>query len=174
MGSPAYRPSDRLFTIVRDPEEIILGQVNSIASKLRAGSEEPSLRGWRKRLQPMLESAEPDWQAAARQILAQFSHANPICTALGDGTLAGALEACAVTAVEIADLGRYDEWIMRTWDTKAEPPEEAAPAPLARENLLPDDLARLATLTEQDRPLYTRIKAAIATSALSSVTGAQI
>ena len=173
MTSPPYRPSDRLFTIVRDPDEIILGQVNRIAAALQQSPEhdKPPVGWWRKRL---ATTGATDPKATARRVLALFPHANPICQALGDGTFSGALEACLITGVEIADLSRYDEWIVRTWDTK---PEPAAPRPepiLARVDLTADDQARLATLTDQDRPLYARIRNAIDGATTSAVSGLRI
>jgi hypothetical protein len=174
---PPYRTGDRLFTIVRDPEEIILGQVNAIAAALRlpAGEDAPAIRRWRGWLGDMPELADDaGWVALARQVLARFRGADPICHALGDGTTEGATQACLVTNIEIADLSRYSEWILRTWDTKPEPPDPEAPPILAMEALEQQDRDRLVALTRQDRPLYDRIKAAISVAEKSSITGSQL
>jgi hypothetical protein len=171
---PPYRTGDRLFTIVRDPEEIILGQVNAIAAALRwPGAEDPpDIRRWRGSLGALPEPEDAaGWVAVARRVLARFRAADPICHALGDGTTEGATQACIVTNIEIADLSRYSEWILRTWDTRPEPPEPGEPPILSREALEQQDRDRLVALTTQDRPLYDRIKAAISVAETSSITG---
>jgi hypothetical protein len=177
MTIPPYRTGDRLFTIVRDPEAIILSQVNAIVAALRepAAHEPLPVKRWRNRLGDLPQDTAPEaWAPVARRLLAQFRDRDPICHALGDGTLEGAIEACAVTDIEIADLSRYDEWINRTWDTKPPPAALAAPAILPREALTAEDQDRLAALTAQDRPLYTRIRAALDGAALSSIKGLQL
>jgi hypothetical protein len=174
MTIPPYRTGDRLFTIVRDPEAIILSQVNAIVHALRepAADEPLVVKRWRNRLGDLPAGADASaWAAVARRLLARFPDRDPICHALGNGTLEGALEACAVTNIEIADFSRYDEWITRTWDTKPEPPALGPPAALPREALTADDRDRLAALTAQDRPLYARIRAVIDGAQLSSIKG---
>ena len=177
MASPPYRPSDRLFTIVRDPEDIILGQVNSIAVRLHQNADDDAAftRQWQRRLQSAAAAADSDdAKTLARRVFAVFPHADPICTALGDGTAERARENCIVTNVEIADLSRFDEWILRTWDTKPQPAAPSPPAILTRDDLTPADVTRLAALTVQDRPFYARIKALISGATLSSITGSQL
>jgi hypothetical protein len=177
MELPPYRAGDRLFTIVRDPEAIILSQVNAIVEALRArAADEPAgITSWRNRLGGLPEDADAQaWVPVARQVLAAFADADPICHALGDGTTQGALEACAVTNIEIADLSRYDEWITRTWETRTPPPAVASPVVLPREALTAAELDRLAALTAQDRPLYVRIRAALDGAELSSIKGLQL
>jgi hypothetical protein len=177
MTIPPYRTGDRLFTIVRDPEAIILSQVNAIVHALREPAAEDTLivKRWRHRLGALPEGADADaWAAVARRLLARFPDRDPICHALGGGTLEGALEACAVTNIEIADLSRYDEWIGRTWDTKPPPAALAPPAALPREALNAADRDRLAALTAQDRPLYTKIRAALDGAYLASIKGSQL
>jgi len=177
MANPPYRTGDRLFTIVRDPEAIILSQVNAIIEALRAcATDEPAdITHWRTRLGDLPADTDAEaWVSVARRLLANFSDADPICHALGDGTTQGALEACAVTNIEIADLSRYEEWITRTWENKPQPPALASAAVLPREALTAKDRDRLAALTVQDRPLYARIRACLDGAELSSIKGLQL
>jgi hypothetical protein len=178
MTIPPYRTGDRLFTIVRQPEEIVLAQVNAVVDALRAPADQvpASTRRWRNWVGELPDEAAPAeaWAAVARRVLAGFKGADPICHALADGTLDGALEACAVTNIEIADASRYEEWITRTWDTRPEPPALAPPVALPREALTAEDQDRLAALTSQDRPLYARIRAALDGADLASIKGLQL
>jgi hypothetical protein len=130
------------------------------------------MRRWRGWLGALPEPEDDSgWVAVARRVLAEFRGADPICNALGDGTTEGATQACILTNIEIADLSRYSEWILRTWDTRPEPAEPGEPPILAREALEQQDRHRLVALTRQDRPLYDRIKAAISVAEKSSITG---
>jgi hypothetical protein len=86
----------------------------------------------------------------------------------------GALDACAITNIEIADMSRYDEWILRTCDTKPEPQEPAAEPMLPKQALIEEDRERLAMLTTQDRPLYAKIRAALSASEPASIRGGQL
>jgi hypothetical protein len=187
MTIPPYRTGDRLFTIVRDPQDIVLAQVNAVVDALRARTtpepqaikrlpEPQAIRRWRMRLGELPDAAEAEaWAPVARRVLAGFQGRDPICHALADGTLDAALDACAVTNMEIADASRYDEWITRTWDTKPEPPAlPPPPAALPREALTDEDQGRLAALTGQDRPFYARVRAALDGAELSSIKGLQL
>jgi hypothetical protein len=178
MTIPPYRTGDRLFTIVRDPQDIVLAQVNAIVDALRTPTtpEPQPIRRWRNKLRELPDAAAPTeaWAPVARRILADFQGRDPICHALADGTLDAALEACAVTNLEIADASRYDEWITRTWDTKSEPPALPPPAALPREALTDADRERLVALTGQDRPFYARVRAALDGAELSSIKGLQL
>lgn len=174
MSIPPYRTGDRLFTIVRDPQDIILSRVNAIVRALQGDSagDSPAIKRWRHRVGGLPDASDTTaWLPVARAILARFTDPDPICHALGDGTMQGALDACAITNIEIADLSRYDEWILRTCDTKPEPPEAAAEWLLTKAALTDSDVERLAALTTQDRPLYAKIRALLSASEPSSISG---
>jgi hypothetical protein len=177
MSIPPYRTGDRLFTIVRDPEDIILSRVNAIARALQGADagDAPAIKRWRQRVGKLPDRADTAaWASVARSVLARFTDPDPICHALGDGTMQGALDACAITNIEIADMSRYDEWILRTCDTKPEPREPVAEPMLPKQALIEEDRERLAMLTTQDRPLYAKIRAALSASEPASIKGGQL
>ena len=162
LRRPAYRPSDRLFAIVRNPEDIILAEVNRIAAALAgpADLDDPLTRRWRARFDAMLAACDPaDLRPLAQRILAVLPDRDPLCHALGDGTCTGALDACTRTGIEIVDVANIDAWLGKTWNKKAELSADPPRVILKREDLAHRDLQRLSDLTEHDRPLYARILA---------------
>jgi hypothetical protein len=167
-GTPPRRTGDRLFTIVREPSGLILSQVNAILAALqqRQAAGDAATAGWRSRLGALPRAEDkPGWVGVGRRVLADLTLSNPICTALGDGTAASALEACRVADVEIADLSRYADWITYTWNVEPGPATNAAPPVLTRQDLGPADLARLASLVTEDSAFYAVIAAGLAAMA---------
>ena len=164
INPPPKRPGDRLFTIVREPAGLILSQVNAILARLQTPASEDDAAGkaWHARLAPMPAAEDlPAWRSLGRTILASLPTPNPICRALGDGTAAGALEACRLSDIEIADLSIYHDWVKYSWDVEPEPPSNTSPKIFAREDLDETATARLAELTSEDSILYAQIAVAL-------------
>jgi hypothetical protein len=160
LDPPAYRPGDRLFTILREPQSLILSQVNAILAGLQAdpAQDTAAVAGWRSRIPHMPDPTDfASWRSIGRQILAGATLRNPICTALGDGTAQGAREACRLWNIEICDLARYENWVRFTWDTDPEPPTQSAPTLLAKADLGPGETTTLQNLVGEDAAFYARV-----------------
>jgi hypothetical protein len=143
LNPPPYRAGDRLFAILREPRSIILSLVNAqLGQAAKAATAE-------------------DLKQHGRHLLRSLTHRNPICTALGDGSAAGALALCRRTDIELADLSRYPTWIRYTWDTDTEPPTNCSFPTLLLEDLDASDTGWLESLIDEDLIFYQRVAAAL-------------
>jgi hypothetical protein len=75
---------------------------------------------------------------------------NPVCTHLGDGNAASALELCARADVEISHVDRYEAWLALRWGFATR--RHNASRPLVTLDMLgADGLRQAEALTEEDR-----------------------
>jgi hypothetical protein len=160
LAQPPCRSTDRLFAVIRPPEEILLSQVNGLLTMLRqprADDEPPHIAAERKQ---HAELPAPDnateWKQLGRRILARIETRNPICAALGDGTAENALATCRRSPIELVGLDGYSEWGRRAFDNAPPDPINVSTPILRRDDLAGEDTARLADLTSEDRILYAR------------------
>jgi hypothetical protein len=166
MNPPPYRNGDRLFTILRDPASLILSLINGTLTRLQQPPEadDHPLAAWRSRLGPLPPAdRREDWADVGRTLLKTLPAKNPICTALADGTAAGALSACRLTNIELAHLSRYTEWIKYTWSTEAERPINVSRPFLSAKMLGPQDMRHLNARIEEDVIFHDKVKARLAT-----------
>jgi hypothetical protein len=115
VNSKLSRAGDRLFTIVRDPAEQLISQVNYIATRLTAdpAGKRPDTSGWLRAAG--LSTAEGFTPEGLLEIALKQVQSNPICFSLGDATLDGTLELIRRSAIEITDTDRYSRWGEATW-----------------------------------------------------------
>ena len=165
MNPPPKRPGDRLFTIVREPAGLILGEVNAILAGLQLPQAQDTRRitPWRIRFSELPPADDiPGWQAIGRQVIMRMTEANPICAALGEGTAETALKAARLADLEIADLSLYPDWVKYTWDVEPEPPINTAPKILTEPDLDAVTAAQLKTLISEDLIFYGHVKTQLA------------
>lgn len=164
LDPPPRRPGDRLFTIIREPAHLILSEVNGILTALRqprSEAEDAVTAEWRARLGALPpERNAAAWKALGRRVLAALPMTNPICSALGQGTAASALEACRLADIEIADLRLYADWVKYTWDVEPEPPPNASTPILTFQDLDAEAAGHLKHKIAEDLIFYAPINAA--------------
>lgn len=163
INAPPRRAYDRLFTVIREPTGLMLSQVNAIVDALRqpSSSDTSDIAAWRKRMAiDLTRSDNAGLKAAARSILQSLPLANPICHALGNGTAADALRVARYQDIEIAEFGRYMDWVKYTWDVEPNPPMNQSEAHLKPADLTTDDRARLQALTSEDQTFYAAFQSA--------------
>jgi hypothetical protein len=165
LNPPPRRPGDRVFTIVREPQSLILSQVNAVLTRLQGppADDDPATAALRNRHRPLpaLTNAAA-WTALGQTILLSLAARNPICTALGDGTASGALQACRLSDVELADLSRYMDWVKFKWNLEPEPAINTSRSILPAADLTPAAQAHLAGLVDEDVKFHSRVMAELA------------
>jgi hypothetical protein len=175
LAQSPCRSTDRLFAIVRPPEEIVLSHVNGLLTMLRQPplEDEPAhIAAVRKQYGelPAPDKAS-EWKQLGRRILARTEIRNPICTALGDGTAENALATCRRSPIELVGLDGYAEWGRRAFDNAPPDPINVSTPILRRDDLTQVDAAHLADLTSEDRVLYARFAERCAVVDLPHVKG---
>jgi hypothetical protein len=166
INPPPYRNGDRLFTILREPASLILSLVNGTLTRLQQPPEadDQPLAAWRSRLAPLpAPDRHEDWAGLGRTLLKRLPTKNPICTALADGTAAGALNACRLSNIELAHLSRYTDWIKYSWATDAEPPINVFTPFLTPKTLGPQDMRHLNARIEEDVIFHDHVNTRLAT-----------
>jgi hypothetical protein len=175
LSQPPCRSTDRLFAIIRPPEELVLSQVNAVLTALRQppSEDEPAhIAAARTRYTQLpAHDQASQWKQLGRRILARTKTRNPICSALGDGTAENALETCRRTPIELVGLDGYSEWSRRAFDNAPPDPVNVSMPILQRADLAPEDAAHLGDLTSEDRVLYARFAERCAVVDLPYVNG---
>ena len=112
--SPPCRAIDLLFAVIRPPVALALSQVNGTLTALRDQADMPGLQRIAAQLRPLPPSGDrAAWKLLAQKLLHESLPINPICSALGDGTCAGAIAACGRVPIELVNLedDHYAEWV---------------------------------------------------------------
>jgi hypothetical protein len=174
------RPSDHIFTIVRDPIDLMISQANYNVGLLASDPEGRrhdtrtimSQLGLDKLPSPL---PRPVLHELALRILRneQLVRANTICRHLGNGTAAKALENLVSGNVEVTDVARYKQWLRERWNIESESRHNRSMTILTR-----DDVAEHADYLNEraveDKILFTRISQALERNGKSSLRGAEL
>ncbi len=171
---PLYRPTDLLFAVVRDPEEILLSQAHAILAALQnsAAAADPKMRRWRERVGvPPAPTDKRGARDCVRRILADLDLRNPICTALGDGTAGHAIEVCRVSRISLIGMERLTEWARG--NVCADPDFDVTRTPfvLKADDLSESERSALHARLEEDRIFYAHFRTAFEASETVAVSG---
>lgn len=169
FAPPPLRVTDLAFAVIRDPEALLLSQINAVLTALAgdAAQDAPPLA----RLRRKLGAAAAAPRDAARRILDTVDTRNPICTALGDGTAEGALALCRVSDVALVRLDRLTPWLHTSLGCEPLDPVEVSRPVLRLEDLADADRTALRARIDQDRLFYDRFAAAFAEGGVTFVPG---
>ncbi|MGE0223610.1 MAG: hypothetical protein AB7S57_10140 [Acetobacteraceae bacterium] len=177
------RPSDHVFTIVRDPLEISVSQANYVLTKIRrnveSGIMERDTQGW---MQFLGLTALPTEMTAAfaseysRKILynTDIVEPNSICRWLGGGTAEEVIRRLAQYDVELTDTGRYNDWLTERWGIVANTRQNESEKFVTLDTLGHQELNYLARLSPEDLKLFDIVGKALAGTEKPSVTGSQL
>ena len=173
------RPCDRLFTILRDPVEIAISQVNYIMMRLQAdaaiGEFQPDTRQWLHllELQTTLEDLSDAalrrlgiWALRMREIVLP----NPMCHWLGGGDAAAVLMRLAEHEVEVTNTRHYPQWRRQRWGVDADTRQNEFIKFLTRDALGAGDLAYLQDISAEDARLYRVVEQELVRTGASAVT----
>jgi hypothetical protein len=157
------RRCDRLFTILRDPVDIAISQVNYILTRLKsdaaAGEFQPDSRAWQQLLD--LDEKPGEFSDAflcglgERALrMREIVMANPMCHWLGGGDAAAVLWRLTVHEVEVTNTRLYSNWRRQRWGIEADTRQNESIKFLTRDSLGPEVLAYLRDISVEDAKLY--------------------
>lgn len=181
LQNELLRYSDRCFTVIRDPELIIISQVNYIMTRFIDDREQkfPDTREWLKMMD--LERIPPDagadyFRQLALKLLRNQSaiRKNYICTALGRETGKTALENIQTADIEITDTTRYNTWLKDEWGIAANTRRNELKKILTDKDIEPSERDYIDFITAEDRPLYAMIMNKLAESPRSFIKGSEL
>jgi hypothetical protein len=173
------RPSDCLFTILRDPVEIAISQVNYVLTRLKddaaAGEFMPDTREWLQMLGvvPAAGALSDDFlrslgKRALRNRLIVVP--NSMCHWLGGGDAASVLARLAEHEVEVTNTRQYSRWRRRRWGVEADTRQNESVKFLTRQTVASDDLAYLNDISVEDSGLYRVVDAFLQRTGQYAVT----
>lgn len=182
-GADLTRPADRIFTILRDPTEIALSQINYILTKFQlnidAGVVDKDTEGWLdaldlKELPPAVTPQFVDKYARKLLHNTDIVEPNSMCRWLGGGTAQIVAERLARHLVEVTDTTHYNAWLLDRWGISAQTRQNESIKFISLSSLGHQELGYVQDLSLEDRKLYSRLQQALAVEGKASVYGEDI
>jgi hypothetical protein len=172
------RPNDDVFTILRDPVDMVFSFVSYVLTMCEKVRTQPrrDVQIW---LRAMGLDEVPEWPSPdarvefGRRVLRCPGVVAPERTTfyLGDMTAQGALEAAIATNIEITDITRYDAWRQTKFGLGKSEHRHASLPYFARTAASKEDIEYAHDLTGHDRVFYAKAIQALQRSEALSVRG---
>lgn len=172
------RPHDKVFTILRDPIDIALSQVNYILTRLMQDAESgvlrPDSREWLDKLQlsigvELLNKSMLDGlrlRILRDQVLVE---PNIMCNWLGGGTAEAVMDRLASVNAEVTTTRNYRAWLKDRWTLESTTRMNESVKFLTKDELSAADLRYLRRNSAEDIKLYEAMEARIAAAGTSSI-----
>jgi hypothetical protein len=155
---------DRLFTVIRQPHDIILSQVNYVFKRFYEAPRchHPDTREWADLLGiGMFDRNMPPegLRDLGFRILShpQIVAANYLCNYLGEGTVESAIDMMARTDIEVTDTTHYQEWLKTSWGIDSTSQANKSTPIIRIEDLNRAQRDYIADLCREDQKLYDRV-----------------
>jgi hypothetical protein len=177
------RPVDKVFTILRDPIQIALSQVNYIMSRLtaeaRSKDHSPDTGEWLRILNldvMPLDMPETMVQRLCITILhdTNIIHPNSMCSWLGGSDSETAINQLVEHDVEITIIENYKEWLRHTWGVVSETQMNRSEKFISAEMMNDQDIAHLRKIYSEDLKLYDVVLGALQRSKKLSIIGGEL
>ena len=179
------RPIDEIFTIVRNPLEIMVSQINYVLTRFSqdAGKGEagPDTLEWLRLIgrDSLPETISEDFvRDAAKVILGNPTIVTPnsLCFWLaGQGADAGAaMKALVSSDIELTDTARYKDWLARRWNIVSDSRDNASIKFLTFETLSPEQQDYLREISQEDMKLHQVIENGLTATGKASVFGSEL
>jgi hypothetical protein len=170
MRHDLIRCEDDCFTVLRDPDEMVISQVNYILTRIfaPAGTSRTDVRQWLSALGiegPISRPSEAETLALAKSVLwnEDLTPRNVICRQLGvaagdaDATASSAMGHLIMSNIEITETLRYDRWTQQKFGSSQFTRKNKSEAILKPSDLSAGDQEYIASITSEDRKLYDHV-----------------
>jgi hypothetical protein len=175
------RFEDRFFTVVRDPIQIMISQVNYVFKRFFEAPKcrEPDTREWAAILGVSIfdrNMPQDEMIALALRALREprIVPANYICTYLGQETEETALDAIARCNLEITDVTRYNAWLNERWGVPTSGHANKSRPIITLDHLSTDDRHYLEGMCQHDLALHRRVIAELDATGRNSTFGGDL
>jgi hypothetical protein len=172
------RFGDRIFTVLRNPIERVIAQINDILARVYAAGDSPTpdTVTWRAALGLAPNPPAPSVLEAkdlAQRILQHegFLTQGGMTGFLGGGSASLALEMLVTRNVEVTDLPRLGAWGREAWGIDGLEHHAETPAFVTFDDLSTADQGLLAEMTREDAELYRLVASRLDSTGQSSLTG---
>jgi hypothetical protein len=177
------RPADRVFTILRDPSEIALSQINYILTKFQlnidAGLVERDTAAWMRvlGLTELPPKITPEFvQKYAHELLynTYITEPNSMCHWLGGGDAEVVIARLARHLVQVTNTEHYNPWLLEEWGISARTRQNESMKFVSLATLTHQELGYVQALSPEDRKLYSQVQIALDVTGKTSVSGEEI
>jgi len=180
IAADIIRPTDRIFTVIRDPLAAAISQINYILTRfeqdMAAGQLRPDTREW-SQIMDLGAAPERMSNAFVRRVTraalrdATLTVPNALCRWLGAGGAQRVVERLASYDVEITDVERYNAWLRAAWEIDAATRWNESKKFISIQDLATDDLAHLNEITRDDQRLYRTVERILTAGDKLSLSG---
>jgi hypothetical protein len=174
------RPSDHVFTVVRDPIDMMISQANYNAGLLAKDptAQRPDTRQVMQRLGieqfPNPAPAALLREFALRMLLnSEIARPNRICNQFGNGNAEASIENLISQDVEVTDLPRYRRWLKERWNIETKSQHNRSLAILSRADVT-EHLDYLRSQTALDQQVFDLVSRALDRAETSSLRGSSL
>ena len=185
MDHHLIRPIDEIFTIVRNPLEILVSQINYVLTRFsqdaKKGEAGPDTLEWLGLigLESLPETISEDFvRHAAEVIIGNPSIVTPnsLCFWLaGRGADAGAAMTALINSdIELTDTPHYKDWLARRWNIVSDSRDNASVKFLTLDTLSGEQQDYLREISQEDMKLHRAIENALAATGKASVFGHEL
>ena len=177
------RPHDRVMSVIRDPLEIVISQVNYIITRIlqdqESGTFAPDTTGWLRHLgearlpsEMSPETVVQTWKSLLHN--PDIVTRNTICHWLGNGDLRSFVNRVVINDVEITDTPHYSAWLRERWGIQREARANESVRFVRRDMIDAGDMDYIESLVAEDRKVYAMVSEAITQSGRTSIRGSEI
>jgi hypothetical protein len=177
------RPIDKVFTILRDPIQIAVSQVNYIMSRLtaeaRSKHHSPDTGEWLRILNLdtiPLDMPEEMVQSLCTTILhdTNIIQPNSMCSWLGGSDAETATNQLVEHDVEITIIENYEAWLRHSWGVVSETQMNRSEKFISAEMMNDQDIAHIRKIYSEDLKLYDAVLTALQRNKKLSITGDEL
>ena len=177
------RPTDTIITVIRDPVEISLSNINYIITRIlqdqESGEEAPDTKGWRHALGiDHLPKEMPDEFIAqlAETMLHNptISLPNSICYWLGNGDVQSVIKRLVLNDVEVTNTKHYTAWLRERWGIARAAKANESRKFVTEDHIHDDDRKFIESITANDREVYELLSRQIDESGRHAIFGREI
>jgi hypothetical protein len=180
-GGNGIRYQDHVFTVIREPLEQIVSQINYTLTRIFSDETPipPDTAGWRHEFavsNPVPRPSRDAMVQLARRILRHKGVVVPnvICAFLGGGSCAEAIVQTVAHDLEVIDLKRLDSWCEQTWNITERTRLNSSEKFVSLHDLSTDDLDYARGIVQEDMRYYQGVMAAYERHGGTSVRGSQV
>jgi hypothetical protein len=172
---------DSVFTIVREPLEQIVSQINYTLGRIFSNEDPipPDTAGWRKLFaveDPDPGMSRPNLLRLAKRILHEPGVVVPnvICTFLGGGSCERALAQTVAHDLEVVEMKRLDRWAEEKWNVTHRTKRNSSEKFVSLEDFSAMDMEYIHEIIQEDTQYYQLVLSAYERHGTTAVKGSQL
>jgi hypothetical protein len=180
IAAGIIRPTDHVFTVIRDPLAAAISQINYVLTRfeadLAAGTLQPDTAEWSRvmGLGPTPATMSDDFIKRLTAVALRTRRMmvlNWQCMWLGGEGTQAVVDRLATYNVEVTEVDRYNAWLLDTWGIEAKTRRNASKKFISLQDLTTEDLGYLVGITREDQRLHGTVERLLTSTGKLSLSG---